>query len=194
VGSIATFIAASVLTFLDLDRTFYVPSNALRRARLWAWWWGFVTANGALAVVLYLGLRDFEPFVDMNETLAGLAVGLGYLALVRVKFSTFRFEGQDVPFGLEAFYEAGRQLCYTRINRIARDARISEAEDLATRHSLVELGRRARLITAHDRLVTREQQASILRWIHTVLTSNPVSEDEKKEALANFILSGDRLD
>jgi hypothetical protein len=47
------FVVSALLTLFDLDRTFYVPSNTQRKAPLYAWWWGFILANGLASASLY---------------------------------------------------------------------------------------------------------------------------------------------
>ena len=41
------FLTASGLTWLDLDRQFYLPQSVSRR--VWGWWCRFIFGNGAVA-------------------------------------------------------------------------------------------------------------------------------------------------
>ena len=90
-------LTAGALTLFDLDRTFYVPASVSGRAAFALWWWGFILGNAVLAVLLYLTLATIEPFAGMPPIVRGLVIGISYLALIRLKFTTFSFGGQDVP-------------------------------------------------------------------------------------------------
>jgi hypothetical protein len=181
---------AGALTLLDLDRTFYVPPRPSERAKLYSWWWGFVILNSCLAVVIYFALRDVDPFKSMNRWLYGAIVGLGYLALIRLKFSTFNFQGKDVPFGFEAFYDAAKAFAYKRINRIAKAERDRETRKLSDETELAELARRVRLSISQDALLSTEEKESAKKWLLDVLNDQASSEVEKKDSLAIYILAG----
>src|SRR5207302_7529757 len=119
-------IVAAVLTLFDLDRTFYIPSTVRWKVVLNLWWWGFVITNGILAGLLYALLHDQPPLQNTAEPVRAILVGLGYLALVRLKFTTFTVQGQDVALGLEPAYEGAKEYFFKRINRIALDASVEE--------------------------------------------------------------------
>jgi len=90
---------AGVLTLFDLDRVFYVPREAKQKFALYFWWWGFILANGLLAVGLYFGVKNLDTFKDWSAPLLALTVGASYLAIIHAKFTTFSLGGKDVPFG-----------------------------------------------------------------------------------------------
>jgi hypothetical protein len=181
---------AGALTLLDLDRTFYVPPRPSERAKLYSWWWGFVILNAGIAVVIYFALRDIDPFKSMNRWLYGTIIGLGYLALIRLKFSTFNFQGKDVPFGFEAFYDAAKAFAYKRINRIAKAERDRETRKLSDETELAELARRVRLSINQDALLDIEERESAKKWLLDVLNDQASSDVEKKDSFAIYILAG----
>ena len=181
---------AALLTLFDLDRTFYIPTSTPSRVALWSWWWGFVVANGALAAGLYGLLGGAEGLKQLSPELGAFAIGIGYLALIRLKFTTFNFHDNEVPFGIEAFYEAARSYAYKRINRIARDARYAETMALASSTSLADLASRARLSIEQDMLIDFEEKRHRKAWLVRVEKDTSLSELDKKLTIADFILSG----
>jgi len=130
---------AGLLTLFDLDDIFYVPKSVSgfswmdtwSRLNLFFWWWGFVAVNAILAGALYLILRK-DQIKDFHPLLAAAGTGFGYLALVRVKFTTI----QDVPIGFELFYERAKNFAYKRINRITTHARQVELTTMAAKSPL----------------------------------------------------------
>lgn len=184
-------VVASVLTLFDLDLTFYVPSSGGQRFWLWVWWWGFVIANGVLAGLLELALVGVSPFSSMPWPVAPLAIGLAYLALLRLKLSTFTYNNRQVPFGIDAVYEQAKQFVYKRINRIARDARRLETLAYARSNSLADLATEVRLTIDQDALITAEEKRAAKKWLLDVL-NDASPELDRKAALSNFIKSGDR--
>jgi hypothetical protein len=188
-AALATAVAA-VVTFFELDRTFYVPPNAERRRTLWALWWAFVIGNGLLAGGLYLVVVSSGSMDSLDPWLRAGAVGVGYLGLIRLKFGTFGFEGKDVPFGFEFFYESAKAAVYKRINRIAQRARTKEAIGYATAHSLGELATEAKLQVQQDQLLAVEQKEKLKAWILRLVEQPGSSDLDERAALADFILSG----
>ena len=128
---IMTGIFAGVLTLFDLDKTFYVPSNARRKLTLMCWWWSFILINAVIACIAYVALYRAETLININEWLQPIIVAGIYLTLIRTKITTFDFQGKDVPFGFELFYEGTKAYVYKRINSIARAARFEETSTLA---------------------------------------------------------------
>jgi hypothetical protein len=181
---------AGLLTLLDLDRTFYVPTDTTDRAKLWAWWWGFVTLNGLVAGGVFIAVRDLYPFDEINQWLLAPLVGLSYLAVLRLKFSTFAVQEREVPFGIEAFYEALKAFVYKRINRIAKAARDSEVLALSDASTLAELARRVRVGIGNDALLNAADRDAAKRWLVDVVSDVGATEDEKKDALATYLIAG----
>jgi hypothetical protein len=93
------FIVSALLTLFDLDRTFYVPSNTQRKATLYGWWWGFILANGLLAAGLYGIFGNADSLKSTDPRLRAALIGAAYLALIRLKLTTFSVQGQEVPLG-----------------------------------------------------------------------------------------------
>lgn len=185
---------ASLLTLFDLDRTFYVPAKVQSKIALRAWWWGFVLANGLAAAALYAIFKDIEALRSMNPTLKAIVIGVSYLALIRAKFTTFNIQGREVPFGLEALYEGAKGFVYKRINSIAKAARFRETTQLAATESLVALAARARLSIEQDALLISDDKRKAKAWLLSVIRDVNTTEEDKRAALADFILSGQRSD
>jgi hypothetical protein len=183
---------ASLLTLFDLDRTFYVPAKVQSKIALRAWWWGFILTNGLAAAALYAIFKDIEALRTLNPTLKAIVVGVTYLALIRAKFTTFNIQGKEVPFGLEALYEGAKGFVYKRINSIAKAARFSETTQLAAAETLVALGARAKLSIDQDALLASDDKRKAKAWLLSVLKDDQTSEEDKRAALADFILSGQR--
>ena len=141
-------ITAALLTLFDLDRTFYVPSRVQRKVVLYLWWWGFILANALLAALLYRITSDVDVLKGIHPSLRAIIVGISYLAFIRIKFTTFNFQGKEIPFGLEVLYEAGKGYVFKRINNIAQAARFAETIDLATNRPLDDLVTQAKLISS----------------------------------------------
>lgn len=190
----ATGATAALLTLFDLDRTFYVPSRVQRKLALYAWWFGFILVNAALAVLLYEIGGNIEALNGLNPYLKAVIFGIGYLALVRLKFATFNFQGNQVPFGLEASYDAGKTFVFRRINSIAIQARRDETRGLADGKTFKELAEESKFVIDADMLLSAEERASRRKWLLKVLQDAVASEDEKKITLANYIKSGQMID
>lgn len=185
---------AALLTLFDLDRTFYVPSRVEQKTVLYCWWSGFVFANGVLAALLYNIVGDAEPLSSIEPHLRSVVIGVMYLALVRLKFATFSYKGGEVPFGLEAFYDAGKGFVFRRINRIAIEARRAETAEMARRRSLAELAADAKFAIAADALLHSEERAGRQRWLLELLEDVATTEDEKRMVLASYLTSGQVID
>ncbi len=184
-------LVAGVLTLFDLDRTFYISSVIRRKVALNLWWWGFIIINGVLAGFLYALLQEQPPLKDIAEPIRAILVGLGYLALVRTKFTTFTIQGQNVALGLEPAYEGAKEYFFKRINRIALDASVEECEAMANKFTLSQLQLRADDYIRHDRLLGAGQHAAY-EWVERVVGDNGSEEVVKKRVLAYFILSGNQ--
>lgn len=186
--SLAAGTTALILTVLDLDKTFYVPQDAKRRLILQCYWWGFTVANGLLAIILYLNVRNIAAFRGWNQLLLAIVTGVTYLALLRMKFTTFSFEGKDVPLGIEALYDACRGYIFKRINRIAREARREEALKLSASKSLRDLAHHAYNTIENDALTSEDDKADARKWLQDIMAEN-IDVEQKKIVLAIFVLS-----
>jgi hypothetical protein len=184
--ALLVFLIAGTLTWFDLDETFYIPRAATQKFRLGCYWWGFVIANGALASFLYGALQEQELFKGMNHWARAAAVGFGYLALVRFKFTTV----QNVPIGFEAFYEKFKRSVYRRINLIVVEARQTETQEMVSQYELPELVKRAKLRIHNDALLTDEQKSKSLAWVLQVIRDTQNDDFDKSVTIAIFILAG----
>ena len=185
-------LTASLLTLFDLDRTFYIPLKTPRKVALYAWWWGFIIANGAIAAALDKIFGNIESLRALDPWLRAVLIGVSYLAIIRAKFTTFSYQGKDVPFGLEALYEGAKGFVYKRINSIAKAARYEETTEHAGKFDLAELASRAKLDIEQDQLLTPEDKIRAKAWILSVLKDDAANDFDKRAALADFILSGQR--
>jgi len=194
VEQLVTGATAALLTLFDLDRTFYVPSKVQRKIALYSWWTSFILVNGALAILLYQIFGDAQSLSGWNPYLRALLFGVGYLALVRLKFATFTYQGSSVPFGLEAFYDAAKAFVFRRINTIAIQARRDETTELASSKTLKDLASDAKFAIGADALLSAEEKVSRQKWLLKTLQDAGTTEEDKKITLANFINSGQMMD
>jgi hypothetical protein len=186
------FSICALLTLFDLDRTFYVPANTQRKLYLYGWWWGFIVINAGLAAALYHVFKDEDALRALHPRLRAAMIGVSYLAIIRVKFTTFTIQGNEIPFGLEALYEGAKTFVYKRINRIAKAARYSETVDLAKASTIDDITGRARLTIMQDAILTDEEKRQALAWVLSVLQDQGTSDFDKRTSLADYILSGQR--
>lgn len=193
-GEMVAGFAAAALTLFDLDITFYIPKSFHRKLALYAWSAGFILANAGMAIALYKTFHDLDLLAETSEAWRGFAIGFGYSALARLKFTNLTIAERNIPFGIELFYEGAKSFVYRRINRIAKDARYTETEKLANATTLRELGVRARLAIEQDALLSPVDRAESKKWLLRVLKDAESDEGEKKLLLANFVLSGQRAE
>jgi hypothetical protein len=191
---LVTGITAALLTLFDLDRTFYVPARVNKKLALYTWWFGFILINAALAVLFYEIVGDTEALNALDPYLKAVIFGIGYLALVRLKFATFNFQGSQVPFGLEAFYDAAKAFVFRRINSIAIQARRDETSELAASMTFKGLAEETKFAIDADMLLSAEERASRRKWLLKILQDAAAGEDEKKITLANYIKSGQMIE
>jgi hypothetical protein len=187
------FSVSALLTLFDLDRTFYIPSKTQRKATLYAWWRGFILVNGLLAAALYGIFGNADSLESIDPRLRAAMIGAAYLALIRLKFTTFSVQGQEVPFGFEAFYEGAKNFVYKRINRIAKAARYDETVQMANAYTLAQLISRARISINQDAIMTPDEKRAALTWLLRLMQDAGTQDDDKRAAIADFILSGQKV-
>ena len=186
-------MTAALLTLFDLDCTFYVPSRVQRKVVLYLWWWGFIVANALLAALLYRFISDVDVLRGIHPSLRAIVVGISYLAFIRIKFTTFNFQGKEIPFGIEVLYEAGKGYVFKRINNIAKAARFAETIELANSRPLEDLVTQAKLYIEQDQLLASDEKRSRKAWLLRLTTDTTASEADKRAAIADYILSGQRF-
>ncbi len=186
--TIAGAIAAA-LAFLELNKTFYIPKGANSRLRLALLEVGFLTANSAVAVGLYFALRQTEPFKDWDRSFSAAVIGTSYLAILTARLTTIKFENREFPVGVEPFYLSAKDYVYRQINTVARDARQGEVRRLADSKTLAELVADAKSRIRVDSLMTKERRQEALAWILRVVEDTTASDQDKREDIANFMLS-----
>lgn len=192
-ASVIAFCASALLTFLDLDRIFYIPTKAKDQARLYVWWWGFIAVNGLVAAGLYYVFRDMDALKSMHPWLRAATVGVSFPAIIRTKFTTITVQGKELPLGLEALYEAVKSSVYKRINSIAMRARYSETMEMASCQPLEDLVSRTRLSINQNAILTAEEKRTTLAWLLSVLEDKGTSDLDKRATLADYVLSGQRM-
>ena len=97
-----------------------------------------------------------------------------------------------MPLGPEALYEGAKGMVYRRINRITKAARFSETNELAKAETLDTLVSRAKLSVNQDALLSLDEKSRALIWILTLLEDKESTDEDKRLALADFLLSGQR--
>lgn len=186
------FAVAALLTLFDLDQTFYIPKQFKGKVALYFWWVAFILINGLLAAGAYNVFGQVDGLKGLHSWLRALLVGISYLAFVRIKITTFKFQGQEVPVGVEALYVGAKNFVYKRINRIAKEARSVETIERATNMALADLVSQARLAVNQDAILTAEEKKTNVAWILSVLQDAATTDFDKRAALADYILSGQR--
>jgi len=94
---------------------------------------------------------------------------------------------------VEAFYQGAKNFVYKRINRIAKAARSDETIQMANANSLVQLVRQARLSINQDAIMTPDEKRAALTWLLSVAQDAGTQDDDKRLTIADFILSGQRV-
>ncbi|MFO7538847.1 MAG: hypothetical protein R6X32_12450 [Chloroflexota bacterium] len=191
-GEVIAGLTAGLLTLFDIDRTFYVPEKSDRRLLLYTWQGIFILFNAVLAAGIYNAFNEMETLVQLPPVLRGIVIGAGWLALFRSKFTTLEVQGRDVPLGLEAFYEAAKGFVYKRINQITITARRVETL-MKAESGLAELGQEALLRIEQDALRNDAEKRNDKAWLLEILHDQEMSDQDKRLALAHFILSGQRF-
>jgi hypothetical protein len=188
-----TAVIAGLLTYFDLDTVFDVPPTLSRSPwiRLVVAWWGFVLANAALAGFLYLILQQTAYFKETNYWVNALAVGFGYPAFVRLKFTTLPINGKATPIGTDTFYEGLKNLVHRRINRIIREWRMEKTGSLA-RTDIAGLRQQSKTLVISDALMSDEERKSANEWIEQIATGQGIADDDRRLLLATFILTGQK--
>ena len=197
--SLIAGLVASLLTFFDMDRIFYIPQNTNSKTRLYLLFFSFIFGNGMLASFLYIGLQDeIIPNVSsFPKWLNSLLVGVGYLTIIRTKFATLYFNEQEIPLGLELLYDSAKYAINKRINGIVKEARIKEIEELTQRYNLNQLKRKAIMSIQVDSLLSENEKEEYKKWVTETVNDAKNEEDNESEYLASyfladFILSGSK--
>jgi hypothetical protein len=188
--SLLSAAIAGGVTLFDMDRTFVVGDVGGYRVYRSPWWWGFIAANCATATIVFFCLRNLATFQTWNPWLFAAAVGVSYLAFVRLKFATVSYQNSEIPVGLDTFYESGRQFVFKRINQEIKADRGRIARKLIEENDMKSLGNRVRLDINLDALLTPEEKKTRLTWLLQVLQDPGFDEEQKKQTLAIYLASG----
>lgn len=183
-------IVALLISLMDLDKDIYVPR---RPPFAVVFWWGtFVLANVALAVVVASALSGREEIRTLNPLVGGMILGLAYLALIRAKVYTIQTANGPIEVGLEAVYNRMRGFFYGRILSAILPARAAEIRKYIEGKALQELALEARLRITNNPDTTADVKAVELKWVLDLMNDAVAPDDQKRQWLANFILSGQR--
>ena len=89
-------------------------------------------------------------------------------------------------------YEAGKGYVFKRINNIAKAARFAETIELANSRPLEDLVTQAKLYIEQDQLLASDEKRSRKAWLLRLTTDISASDADKRAAIADYILSGQR--
>jgi hypothetical protein len=149
--------------------------------------------NGLLADALYPLLKDIKALAEAPSLVKAAICGISYLAIVRLKFTTFSVQGKETPFGIEALYEGSKTFVYKRINRIALEARYTETVDMAKSMPLDQLTARAKLAINQNAILTADEKRGAMIWLLGIMQDQATNEFDKSCTLADYVLSGQRI-
>ena len=94
--------------------------------------------------------------------------------------------GED-PFVWSAIFVAGNGL--RRLNKISKDAEADDAFALCAKTTLQQLAQRARLAIDTDNLLTPDDKKRQKAWLIDILQNQNTLEDNKKLAIATYLLT-----
>jgi len=179
---------ASFLTVFDIGRTFYVPKSSPYKRHFYLWGAGFILANAALAIVLYVSFRDIDTLHSLNPGVRALIVGASYLVLARSKLATIKVQSEEIPLGLEYVYNGAKDFVYRAMNRASIQALTTEAWGVANVSSLKDLATQTRAHINNNNLLTPEDKNLRKSWLLKVL-QDTTSDEEKAVTLATYLLA-----
>jgi len=184
-------LVSALLTFSDLDRTFYIPKSSVeKRINIYLWFSGFILLNSGLAMCFYAGVKDISSLQNMPAWLVGMGSGVSYLALVRSKFTTIKINESEIPFGIDLFYESVKGIVYENINNLAKEARreeiIAKVDD--EKETLEKLNEAARVNIYSDALLSAKEKQEKMDWLNS-LDKNEKGEREKRILLVTYLLT-----
>ena len=146
-----------------------------------------------MAGVVFFSLRDVNAFSTWNPWQFSAIVGVSYLAFVRLKFATVSYQNQEIPVGLDTFYESGRQFVFRRINEQTKADREKIARRYIDDNDLKSLGNKVRLNIELDALLTPQEKKTRLTWLLQVIQDESFDEEQKKLTLAIYLASGSQI-
>ncbi len=184
-------LVSSLLTFSDLDRTFYIPKSSIwKRIEIYTWFSGFILLNALLAMCFYAAVKDIPNLQNTPVWLVGMGSGASYLALVRIKLTTIKINESEIPVGIDLFYESVRGFVYKHINSLAKEARkeeiIAKAND--EKETLEKLNEEARLNIYSDALLSEKEKKEKIDWLKR-LNENEKGERDKRILLITYLLT-----
>lgn len=187
---------AGILTFLEIDRKFRFPETIQRRRALYFWLWGFVIGNMSLAALLFPLAIQAEWVRKMPMVIRGVAVGVGYLSIVRQKFITAppkgKGEAEGSPVGIEYVYESIKKAVHDRINRIAIAERTAAVKAEIAQTPLNALALNARIRIQNDSQLDTAAKADAMAWLVNVMSDAKTTIEDKAVFIATYVLFGER--
>ncbi|MGA2737915.1 MAG: hypothetical protein ABSG65_10745 [Bryobacteraceae bacterium] len=185
-------VFASALTFFELARTFYTPEAGLARHKFFGWASAFVLGNGLLSLAVYLAFSGLDNLKNMKPLLRGILMGTGYLVLIRLKIATVKVRDEEVPLGLEFFYNSARDFFYGKLNRCSKEGLQEAAFKRAESSSLADLAKQAKFSIENDPLFKDEEKTSRKAWLLKVITDPGATDEDKKLVIAAYLLTEKR--
>lgn len=183
-----TPLVSCFLTWLEIDNTISITTNIQQRRRfIWICFSVFIAVNGVLSVILYFMIADNASISALRPPVRAFLIGLGYPALVRLKFTTLKIEDREVSIGLDLIYENIKQSLDKRIRRIVQDAEFEEVKNFIKDKTLEDLLRRSKFLVGQLQLGA-EKSKEYLAWCDSTANDQNALEMERKLFLADFIL------
>ncbi|MEU8632495.1 hypothetical protein AB0C38_10030 [Amycolatopsis sp. NPDC048633] len=180
------------LSYLEVDKSFFVPKLRRRRVKMQVFAWFFAAVNGIFSIGVLYFLTTFTEVGEWGAVLAALIAGLGYASLARQKFTTLKINEQEFPVGFEMLYDHFQRAMYRRINVEAKRARRVEARALVKNNTLAELVQEAIYTIETDYMYSEEQKRECRSWVADTVDLAEAADWQKCFALALFVVSGDK--
>ena len=191
-GWVLCALVAAALTLFELARTFYTPADGILKRKFLMWAGAFILGNGLLSLVVYLAFSRVDSFKGMDPLLRGMLLGTAYLVLIRLKVVTVKLRDEEVPLGLEFFYNSARDFFYQQLTRCSKKSLQEAAFRMAKERPLADLAREAKFSIENDPLFKDEEKNSRKAWLLKVINDQTASDEEKSQILAAYLLTEKR--
>jgi hypothetical protein len=183
---------ATVLTFFETANKFYFPEARDYKRRIRFAVTLFCLLNGALAALLLWIVRQLQwkQLIALAPIMQGLILGFAYLTVVRSKILSITTpKGEEVPFGPEYLYNLAKEYFYRIFNRLSNRGLGADIDALCAHKTLADLAREAKLQIDNHQLLSADEKTAKKAWLAKVLSDTASTDDEKKAAIAAYILT-----
>ncbi|WP_206070246.1 hypothetical protein [Nodosilinea sp. P-1105] len=136
---------------------------------------------------MYFILEENAALRDLRPPVRAFVVGIGYPALIRLKFTTLKVDDREVSIGLEPIYENIKNSLDKRIRRIVQEAEFEEVKNYANSKTLPELLQRAQFQVGQIGFDS-EKRGEYMSWCESTANDEKSTEMDRKIFLADFIL------